>query len=210
MTKFDDHSDSVMSVQWLNDLSVVSGILDHHVIMSNANSGKKVRTLNGHSRGVVSLCLMSDQNTLVSTSIDQSLRVWDLETGKMARSMSIHTMRVHDVAVRPGVTGLPMVASASDDRTVRLWQPTIGRMIRFVNLPSKPLDVEWLIDGSMIVVACADGHVRLIHPEKVEVTQDIPALDGWAYSIAVHPTDGRIVVGGVAAGLRQIRIQADQ
>ena len=55
-----------------------------------------------------------------------------------------------------------------------------------------------------------DGHVRLIDPEKVEVTQDIPAFDGWAYSIAVHPTDGRIVVGGVAAGLRQIRIQTDQ
>ena len=46
--------------------------------------------------------------------------------------------------------------------------------------------------------------------EKVEVTQDIPALEGWAYSIAIHPTDGRIIVGGVAAGLRQIRIQTDQ
>ena len=149
-------------------------------------------------------------NTLVSTGIDQSLRVWDLGTGKLARSMSIHTMRVHDVAVRQGATGLPMVASASEDRTVRLWQPTIGRMVRFVKLTSKPLDVEWPKDGSMIVVACADGHVRLIDPDKVEVTQDIPALDGWAYSIAVHPTDGRIVVGGVAAGLRQIRIQTDQ
>ena len=83
-------------------------------------------------------------------------------------------------------------------------------MVRFVKLTSKPLDVEWLKDGSMIVVACADGHVRLIDPDKVEVTQDIPALDGWAYSIAVHPTDGRIVVGGVAAGLRQIRIHTDQ
>ena len=62
----------------------------------------------------------------------------------------------------------------------------------------------------MIVVACADGHVRLIDPEEVEVTQDIPALDGWAYSIAVHPTDGQIVVGGVAAGLLRIRIQTDQ
>ncbi len=210
LTNIDFHDDVVMSVQWLGDLSIASGSLDHRVIIWNANTGEKARTLNGHSRGIVGLCLLRDQNRLVSTGIDQSLRVWDLETGELVRSMSIHTMRVHDVAVRPGNAGLPMVASASDDRTVRLWQPTIGRMVRFVNLTSKPLDVEWLMDGSMIVVACADGHVRLIDPEKVEVTQDIPALDGWAYSIAVHPTDGRIVVGGVAAGLRRIRIQTDQ
>lgn len=62
----------------------------------------------------------------------------------------------------------------------------------------------------MIVVACTEPHVRMIHPEKVKVTQDIPALDGWAYSIAVNLTSGRLVAGGVTAGLRQIRNQANQ
>ncbi len=62
----------------------------------------------------------------------------------------------------------------------------------------------------MIVVACTAPHVRMVHPEKVEVTQDISALDGWAHSIAVNLTGGRIVAGGVTAGLRQIRNQANQ
>ncbi len=56
---------------------------------------------------------------MVSTGIDQNLRVWDLESGKLIRSLNNHTLPVPDLALRPGETGLPMAASAGEDRTVR-------------------------------------------------------------------------------------------
>jgi WD40 repeat protein len=122
----------------------------------------------------------------------------------LIRSLSIHTRRVHNLALRPGNGGLPMVASVSDDRTVRLWQPTIGRMVRFARLKSRPLDAAWFADGSRVVVACTDGHVRVVDPVSVKVTHDIPALEGWAYSLAVHPTDGSILVGGQDGRVRRL------
>ena len=101
-----------------------------------------------------------------------------------------------------------MVASVSDDRTVRLWQPTIGRMVRFARLNSRPLDVGWLPVGSRIVVTCSDGHLRLVDPVEVKVTKDLPAVEGWAYSLAVHPSDGSVVVGGSAGRLRRVSVGA--
>ena len=69
-------------------------------------------------------------------------------------------------------------------------------MVKFARLKEVPLNVAWLNNGSRIVAACADGAVRLVDPDSVEVTGEIPALNGWAYSLVVHPTDGSIVVGG--------------
>ena len=97
-----------------------------------------------------------------------------------------------------------MVASAAADHTIRFWQPTIGRMVRYVRLASAPLDIAWLHDGVRIVAACADGRVRVIDAETVEVTGDLPAVGRLAYSLAVHPTDGSVIVGGQGGELRRV------
>ncbi len=196
----------VMGLAWLSESRLAAASLDHSVTLWNTGTGSPGRRLEGHSRGVTSLCFLPKQNILVSTGIDRSLRAWKPGSGELIRSLSIHTRRIHNLALRPGVKGLPMVASVSEDRTVRLWQPTIGRMVRFARLESRPLDAEWLLDGSRVVVACTDGHVRVVNPETVEVTRDIAALDGWAYSLAIHPSDGSVLVAGQNGVLRRVNL----
>lgn len=64
----------------------------------------------------------------------------------------------------------------------------------------------WLSDGSEIVASCVDGRIRVIDPVKVKVTQDLPAIEGWAYAIAVHPKDQSIAVGGTNGQIRRIEL----
>ena len=97
-----------------------------------------------------------------------------------------------------------MIASVSNDRTVRLWQPTIGRMVRFARLDSIPLAIVWLPTGSRFAVACEDGHIRLIDPDSLEIQHNIRAVEGWAYSIAFHPTDGSLLVAGQQGQLNRV------
>ncbi len=199
-----EHRDSVTAVAWRDTSSLASASLDRDIMLWDLRTGTPTQRFKGHSRGVSSLCFLNDKETLVSTGVDQNVRVWNLATGELIRSLNNHTLPAHDLALRPNETGLPMVASVSDDRTVRLWQPTIGRMVKFARLKEAPLNVAWLNGGSRIVAACADGAVRLVDPDSVEVTGEIHALNGWAYSLAVHPTDGSIVVGGLNAQVRRI------
>ena len=199
-----EHRDSVTAVAWRDASSLASASLDRDIILWDLRTETPAQRLKGHSRGVSSLCFLIDKETLVSTGVDQSIRVWDLTTGALIRSLNNHTLPAHDLALRPDESGLPMIASASDDRTVRFWQPTIGRMVKFARLKEAPLNVAWLSNGSRIVAACTDGVVRLVDPDSVEVTDEIHALKGWVYAMAVHPTDGSIVVGGPNAQVRRI------
>ncbi len=198
------HHDSVMAVAWRDASSLASASLDRRIILWDLRTGTSIQDLQGHSKGVSSLCFLNDKEILVSTGIDQSVRVWDLTSGELIRSMNNHTLPVHDLALRPGDAGIPMIVSAGDDRTVRFWQPTIGRMVKFSRLKEAPLDVAWLNDGSKVIVSCADGAIRIIDPDSVEVTNEIPALNGWAYSLTVHPTDGSIVIGGPNAQVKRV------
>ena len=77
-------------------------------------------------------------------------------------------------------------------------------MVRYIRLDSEPLNIAWLKDGSRILASCKDGHLRVIDPVQVVVTQDLSSIDGWAYSIAVHPTDGSVVVGGTNGQVRRV------
>jgi len=205
VTRFDSHKDSVRSVVWQDDVKLLSGSIDRDIKLWHLKKETNaVSTLKGHSRSVDAICLIENGRTLVSSGADQSLRVWDLESGTLIRSMNQHTKPVNALRLRPIKGGLPMVASAARDRTIRFWQPTIGRMVRYIRLDSEPLNIAWLKDGSRILASCKDGHLRVIDPVQVVVTQDLSSIDGWAYSIAVHPTDGSVVVGGTNGQVRRV------
>jgi WD40 repeat protein len=168
---------------------------------------KETLVLRGHSRGVLSAAWLPGDKQLVTAGIDQSLRLWDVAGGSLVRTLDNHTDEVRSLAVRPGESGGPaLLASASADRTVRLWQPAIGRLVRFVRLAEEPLAIDWTPDGSRLLAACADGHLRVIEPDTVAVVQDLPVIDGWAYTVAAHPDGKHAIVAGAGGRMKVVRI----
>lgn len=199
------HTDSVRSVVWRSASHLVSAGVDHDIRLWDIESKTALlRTLKGHSAGVSSLCLLNDGVTLVSAGDDQSVRVWNLESGDLIRNLNQHTGKVHALAVLPGRTGLPMVASAAADRTIRIWQPTIGRMVRYVRLDAEPLSLVWLND-SRIAASATDGRLHIIDALNVKVLQSDLAIDGWAYSVAISPGGKSVLVGGSRGRIQEIR-----
>ncbi|MCP4173013.1 MAG: WD40 repeat domain-containing protein [Fuerstiella sp.] len=215
------HDNVVYSVAWRGDgqfyattsLDRTGRIVPFRVSTGQTPDLAGIR-LEGHSRAVLAACFLPTDGQLLTAGADNSIRVWNTDTKppKIVRALDNHSEPVHDLAVRPQEQGvLPMVASVGADMTVRLWQPTIGRLVRFARLGTvAPLAVEWAAGGQMIAVACDDGHVRLIDPDTTEIVEDIPAVEGWAYALAVHPDGRQAVVGGENAALRRIELSTGQ
>ena len=67
------HKDSVMDVAWQDNNTLASASLDRSIILWNLSTRKPIKQLEGHSRGVSSLCFLNDNQILVSTGIDQNI-----------------------------------------------------------------------------------------------------------------------------------------
>ena len=81
----------------------------------------------GHADSVFSVAFSPDGKTALSGSYDNTLKLWDISTGKVIRTFEGHTNWVFSVAFSPdGKTAL----SGSRDKTLKLWDISTGKEIR--------------------------------------------------------------------------------
>ncbi|MEL6232460.1 MAG: AAA-like domain-containing protein [Cyanobacteria bacterium J06627_3] len=83
-------------------------------------------TLRGHAGRVNAVDISLDSQTLVTGGEDGHLKFWD-RTGNLLLDIKAHEASVTQAVISPN--GL-MLATASEDHTIKLWEATTGRLLQ--------------------------------------------------------------------------------
>ena len=118
----------------------MSGSWDKTVRLWDVATGEAVRTLQGHSDPVLSVAFSPDGQWAASGGgfvplsgdapfgrRDNTLRLWEVDSGRLLRGFEGHSGAVNAVAFSPDGSHL---LSGSSDRTVKLWDVATGQIIR--------------------------------------------------------------------------------
>ena len=85
------------------------------------------------------------------------IHICDAATGAKRRTLKGHTSAVMKVAWHPDGNRL---ASASTDRSVRVWDPITGKlMLSLIDLSSQMTTVSWSPDGKTLAAGSEDGTI---------------------------------------------------
>jgi WD40 repeat protein len=101
----------------------VSASHDETLKVWDLETGRELRTLQGHSSSVFGVVVSPDGRRVVSASFDNTLKVWHLETGRELRTLEGHSAEVYGVAVSPDGR---WAVSASEDHTLKVWDLETG------------------------------------------------------------------------------------
>jgi WD40 repeat protein len=150
-------------------------------------------TMKGHEYGVTSVAFSPDGQRLVSGSRDQTVRVWDAQTGAPIARLVGHEDAISSVAFSPDGQRL---VSGSYDNTMRVWDAQTGALIaRLVGHERRVTSVAFSPDGQRLVSGSDDNTVRVWDAHSGVLLIRLVGHKNTVSSVAFSPDGQRLVSG---------------
>ncbi len=199
-----------------SDYGIATGSLDQDIKIWSLKKSKNDQliftvehTLTQHTGSIHGLQIASGKQILVSGSYDQTVKQWDLQTGRLICSCYDETGSINAIAVHEEKE---FIASGGGDGMVTLWQ--LGTDKKLGLLTGNLTSLESLAisrAGDMVAVGCADGTIKIWHlPETIfNLFQEVePSLilarhHGQVMDLMFHP-DGSLLYSAGVDGLLKI------
>jgi serine/threonine protein kinase len=160
---------------------------------ASTRGSRSLLTLPAHSSWVT--CVAASPNTpmFASSGLDDTIKVWNLNTGELLLTMTGHNRGVNTIAISPD--GRTLV-SGSDDYTVRVWSFLNGALLGALTGHSRDVNAVAISpDGKLLVSGGEDRTIRLWSMSTGALLKTLAEVAGMIKTIAISP-DGKVLASG--------------
>ena len=148
--------------------------------------------LEGHSYWINTVSFSPDSKILASGSRDTTIKLWDVKTGKLIRTIE-DSGSIVSISFSPDGKTL---ASGSGDHTIKLWNVNTGEEIKTLNKQGKyGFSISFSPDGKTLASGSDDKTIKIW---DVKTGKEIITLNGHKagiYSVSFSP-DGKTLASG--------------
>ncbi len=172
-------------------------------VSNNMGLFTTIKNLTGHGNSVQEVTFSPDGTQLASASQDKSLKIWEVQSGRLLQDLRGHHQGhwywygdkgyVHSVAFSPDGK---LLASASSDLTIKLWEVSTGKELRTLRGHEDTVySVTFHPNGKLLASASEDHTVRLW---EVSTGKELQTLKGHeeAVTAVTFSPDGQLLVSG--------------
>jgi WD40 repeat protein len=153
-----------------------------------------------HSDTVFGVDFSRDGKYLASCAADKFVKVFELRSGKQARSFEGHTHQVLGVSWKADGS---LLASAGADNQIKVWNFETGEQQRSIASHTKQVtSIQFLGTGVNIVSASGDKTVRLHHAVDGDNFRTLEGATDYLYSAAATADESVVAAGGEDGVLR--------
>jgi RNA polymerase sigma factor (sigma-70 family) len=148
-----------------------------------------------HAHNVLSVAFSPDGKALASGSRDETIKLWDAQTGQERATLKDHRDGVHSVAFSPDGK---VLASGGEDKLIKLWDVKTGRERATLRGHTKLVwSVAFSPDGKVLASGSADKTVKLWDVAAGLERATLKGHTNEVRSVAFSP-DGKVLASGSA------------
>ncbi|MCG8406939.1 MAG: protein kinase [Phycisphaerales bacterium] len=171
-----------------------------NVVVRDAVTGDVVVNFSGHSQVVCSLASTPDRKILISGSMDRTVRLWSLESGKPISTLKGHNGGVLSCAVNDKAA---TIVTGGDDGQIKIWDPrVVGPSTSLSGHYGTISALKFSPDGSKLASAGADQTIIIWDATSTAMLQSLNSNAG-IYSLAWGP-DSRVLAVGDGRGVVRV------
>jgi WD40 repeat protein len=168
-------------------------LLSVNSLLADKATISPIKTLTGHSKQVYSIAISPDGQTLASGSLDDTIKLWHLPTGKSLHTLSGHSSKVTSLVIS---SDGQKIASGSGDKTIKLWNLKTGELLHTLTGHSNSvLSIAFSPNGTILASSSADKTVKLWDLRTGKLLHTLKGHSSWVHSVAISP-DGQALASG--------------
>ncbi|KAJ3136158.1 hypothetical protein HK100_002033 [Physocladia obscura] len=152
-----------------------------------------INTLESHKDRVFAVAVSTDGQFVVSGSWDKTVKIWDVHTGAVQKTLLGHSDEVYAIAIS---ADSQFIASGSSDRTVKLWDVQTGAVQKTLKGHSKAVRAVAISPGGQFIVSgSADTTVRIWDAQTGVVQKTLTGHTDYVRSVAISANEWFVVSG---------------
>ncbi|KAI5955499.1 DOA1 [Candida theae] len=135
---------------------------------------REIQKFLGHTDVVRKLLLLPGGNQFVSSANDGTIKVWDLQAGRILKTLFGHDSFVYDLALLPNGN----LVSTGEDRTVRIWDVSKGEALQVITLPCISVWCVTVLSNGDFAIGGSDNLIRVFtsNSERVASQDELRAF----------------------------------
>ncbi|RMC01975.1 hypothetical protein DUI87_21137 [Hirundo rustica rustica] len=166
--QFPFHSAPALDVDWQSNNTFASCSTDMCIHVCKLGQDRPIKTFQGHTNEVNAIKWDPTGNLLASCSDDMTLKIWSMKQDSCVHDLQAHNKEIYTIKWSPTGPGTNnpnanlMLASASFDSTVRLWDVDRGICIHTLTKHQEPVySVAFSPDGRYLASGSFDKCVHI-------------------------------------------------